>query len=454
MADFKTAQQKLLERIQDVANSSTDLEQLAYAASGLEKLAGQNFSGPLVNPDIYNIGKPGEQGFGVAAIHDEDLPAGWTKLFGHDDPSSPNYGNVLDTAGSVMVWVPKFHYKIEGNVIFISATAKSGYVLHRAFMDGYERKGVFVDKYSCGNIGGVFASKQGVDPCSTHSDHNPIEGLNNAPANRHGGLYTAVKTRGAGYGLTSIFIYNALGFLAYAHGQAATTSANCAYIDVSPKMPKGNLNNALKDVNDPSVTFTASGYSNCALTGSGAPFAKTTHNGQSSGVADLVGNMWEVASGFTLDQNQTGDTDTPEPTDFLILKESVKISDIADDSATGGAYDPSLYDSLDLTGVVDDDTGWIYLGNELEQVFGFSTNRADQAYRRTSCGIPLQAGVSSSGTTQFGNDGVSKFLRHGLACIVGGTWSYGSAAGVFTLTLYYYRTASDGSVGGRTAYYV
>jgi len=454
MADFKTAQQKLLERIQEVADSTTDLEQLAYAASGLEKLASQSFEAPFTDPSIYSIGKVGEQGFGVAAIPDEDLPSGWVKLHGHDDPSSPNYGNVLDPTGSVMVWIPKFYYKIEGNVIFISDTAQSGYVLHRAFMDGYERKGVFVDKYGCGNVGGVFVSKQGIDPCSTNLAHNPIGNLNNAPTNNYGGLYAAVKTRGASYGVTSVFIYNALAFLAYAHGQAATTTANCAYIDVDPKMPKGNLNNPLADVNDTSVTFTASGFENCALTGSGVPFAKTTHNGQSCGVADLNGNMWELASGFILLQNQTGDTGVPESTDFLILKESVKISDIADDSATGGAYDPTLYDSLDLTGIVNGNDGWIKLGNGLEQVFGFSTDRTSQTYKWTSCGIPLSSGVSSTGTTQFGNDGLYRYLRNEMACIVGGLWGSTSYAGVFAMYLYAYRTSSGSAVGGRASYYV
>jgi len=114
--------------------------------------------------------------------------------------------------------------------------------------------------------------------------------------------------------LTSRFIYQGLAMLAKAHGQAATTSTACAFIAdgdgniVSgtyngttiyfPKMPKGNLNNALSDYDDTSVVFSPSGYLNCALTGSGRPFAKTTHNGQDCGIADLNGNMWEVASGF------------------------------------------------------------------------------------------------------------------------------------------------------------
>ena len=95
-------------------------------------------------------------------------------------------------------------------------------------------------------------------------------------------------------------------------------------------------------MNDISVTFTASGYASCALSGSGVPFAKTTHNGQSCGIADLNGNMYEIASGF-IRYDSTG---------FLILKESVDISAILNDSTTtdaGGAYDKNLYDVIDLS---------------------------------------------------------------------------------------------------------
>jgi hypothetical protein len=51
-------------------------------------------------------------------------------------------------------------------------------------------------------------------------------------------------------------------------------------------------------VNDASVLYVSDGYSNCGQTGSGTPFAKTTHNGQACGVADLNGNMYEVALGM------------------------------------------------------------------------------------------------------------------------------------------------------------
>ncbi len=394
-----------------------------------------------------DIGIPGNIGFGVGAVPSGLLPAGWTRLSGHKDAASANYGNVLDPTGSSMVWIPRFYFKWNvDNTVEISGIAKDGFAIHRAFIDnGLEKSGFFVDKYGCGNVAGVFASKQGIDPCSTHADHNPIASLNNTPPNRYGGLYEAVKTRSADHLLTSIFIYNALAVLAHAQGKAGT---NCAFADVSPLHPKGCNNNALKDTNDTSVIFTGSGYSNCAMTGSGVPFAKTTHNGQECGVADLNGNMYEVASGFI--KYGTGDAV------FKILKESTKLSDILDDTTTqasGGAYDIDLYDDLDLAGSMAADASSRF-GDGASQVFMMNTDRDSEQYKMTTAGLPMIGGYSAGGTTEFGNDYYREYWRDQMAPVVGGTWHNASDAGVFRLNVNAYRTASSLYVGGRASVYL
>ena len=221
-------------------------------------------------------------------------------------------------------------------------------------------------------------------------------------------------------------------------GNTAAAHVACAFSDVAPYMPKGCLNNALKDYNDSSVVFASSGYSNCALTGSGEPFAKTTHNGQDCGIADLTGNMWEVAGGFI----RTDDDG------FLILKESVDISSINNDGTSGGAYDTSLYDTIDISDVVSGNDGWTYLGNGSNAVFGMNTDRSSTTYRKTALGIGNDTGYSSSGTTEFGNDGLYRYLRDAMACLCGGHWSYSSNAGAFAMTLNLYRTNSSYKVGG------
>ena len=74
------------------------------------------------------------------------------------------------------------------------------------------------------------------------------------------------------------------------------------------------------------MSYVSDGYSNCGKTGSGTPFAKTTHNGQNCGVADVNGLMWEVNTGFVRDSANTS---------FYILKEATRIVTLT--SGTGGA---------------------------------------------------------------------------------------------------------------------
>jgi len=403
----------------------------------------------IIEEEHY-IGSPGGIGFGVSAIPDSMLPPGWTKRPGHNDKNSDNYGNVIDPNGSVMVWIPRFYFKWNSdNTLNISAYPLDGYVVHRAFIDGGSVKhGFFIDKYQCSNVNGVFASQQGLDPCSTSSQHNPIGNLTGAPVNNYGGLYTAVSLRGLGYNLTALYQYNALALLSFAQGRATTSVAECAFVDVLPHMPKGCNNNALHDSSDNSVEYTSSGYSNCGLTGSGVPFAKTTHNGQICGVADINGNMWEVASGFI----KMNDSDAA----FKALKQSVSLSNITNDSTTqgsGGAYDIDLYDDLDLTGIVADAVSSRY-GNSTETVFEMNTDISSDAYKRTSLGIPLATGKSGGGSTEFGNDYLYEKWRNQLACIVGGYWDSVSNAGAFALHLYGARTTSGNIVGGRASYFV
>lgn len=406
----------------------------------------------LSNSDIYDdekykLGTKGKIGFGVAACPDYLLPDGWLKFFDSEIVGTKNYGNYIDANDSVVCYIPKHWLKITGNEIDFANVATTGYVLDRSFINaGVEVNGVFIYKYGGSNVNGKFVSKQFMPPCSTSLDHNPISDLTGTPTNTYGGMYKAVKSAGSNYFLTPVFNYTMLARLALAHGKAATSTAACAFIDVNPKMPKGNLANALRDVNDASVTFTSDGYSNCALTGSGSVFSKTTHNGQDCGVADLTGNMYELASGF-IRMDATG---------FLVLKESVDIRIIADDTTGAtGAYNTALYDVLDLYDLAITTTGaWTYFGNAAETVFAMSTDRASNAYKRTAFGIPNATGVSAAGTTEFGNDGLYKMLRNEMACIVGGTWGNSSYAGPFFMSLDYYRTLSILYTGGRASYLV
>jgi len=243
-------------------------------------------------------------------------------MVGYNLLSSANYGNYQYLDGSIMVWVPKFYYKISTNSIDIKSiydyptTAlanAAGYALHRAFIDGgAEKAGFMFDKYQISKnalgAGYVGSSIKNGLPISTHADHNPIAGLTACAGNYYYETINAAHARDGVDGAVnassifhcaSRFQYAALAMLSVAHGQASAATGLCAWYDATNNFPKGCNNNALSDTDDGTVLYVSDGYSNCGKTGSGTPFAKTTHNGQACGIADLNGLMWEVSLGLT-----------------------------------------------------------------------------------------------------------------------------------------------------------
>jgi hypothetical protein len=383
------------------ARTPTDHNQAINTITGLQTA----LDGKL---DVFfnnNIGTPGMAGFGVGIAPPAAIPTGMVAMAGCNDRLSPNYGNYQYQDGSIMVWVPKFYYKIgtqystaitaitqanpavvtaaahglsngatvvinnvvgmtqvndltftvanvttntfelqgvnstgytayssagavtwgngiNRNVVMIKASSAyantaaanaDGYALHRAFIDGdVEQSGFFVDKYmasknACGS-GYIGSSIKGGKPLSTASAHNPLAGCT-AGANYYYAALDVAKARDGVNGAknansiffcTSRFIYGALALISMAHGQASGGTANCAWWSSgTTNFPKGCNNNALADSDDTTVKFISDGYQNCALTGSGVPFAKTTHNGQECGIADLNGLMYEVSPGMT-----------------------------------------------------------------------------------------------------------------------------------------------------------
>lgn len=264
---------------------------------------------------INHIGVAGQQGFGVGIA--PELPAGFAKLYGTEDPASDAYGNYQYLDGSVMVYMPAFYYKYGtgangfalnlvdikpfGAYAAVADANAAGYALHRAFYNaGSIRPGVFVDKYLCSNNAGTASSIKNGNPLSSAAAHNPFAGLTGAPANIYAGAIAAAKIRGSRFFCNSRFIRAALALLANAHGSASTgTTYNAWYSAGATNFPKGNNNNALGDGNDATLAFVSDGYPNAAKTGSANFFARTTHNGQSCGVADLNGNLWEIELGLT-----------------------------------------------------------------------------------------------------------------------------------------------------------
>lgn len=224
------------------------------------------------------------------------------------DVDSSGYGGAFSNATDA-----------NAKIIYTGAEADA-YAVHRAFIDGGKlQKGFFFDKYLCSKLakgaGYVASSVDNGLPISTHADHNPITDLTACAGNFYYEAINAAHARDGVDGavnassifqVSSRFQISALAILSLAHGQAATSTANCAWYHATYNYPKGCNNNALKDQDDTTVIWESDGYSNCGKTGSagygggaGNVFAKSTHNGQTCGIADLNGLMWEISLGIT-----------------------------------------------------------------------------------------------------------------------------------------------------------
>ncbi|MCY1280816.1 hypothetical protein D9M68_254140 [compost metagenome] len=455
-------------RVRATTLAGLDLTSIAHVSAGdsvltaLGKLAAR---ARIVGAPENYIGPPGGAGFGVGIC--PAMPAGFTALPGTFSAASSEYGNYQYSDGSVMVWLPAFFYRIghADNPTYagygvnsvdvlpltafssVAAANAAGYALHRAFYDnGQQQPGVFVDKYLCSNNSGVASSIALGNPLSSHADHNPFAGLTGAPTNAYHGAIAAAKTRGADFFPSSLFIHKALALLSLVHAQAARSSANCAWYDAAgvANFPKGCNNNALRDVNDTSVQFAGDGYSTSAKTGSGVPFAKTTHNGQACGVADLNGCLWEITLGLTV----SGGT-------YRILKTSARMASLTNGTTTAT-------DAWGATGVA---ANYDDLGASFESLTGAGNNPtigsaaqvlspalSGNAWAAAGAGVPLAGGVG--GSNLFGNDGLNNPRPDQMCPLAGGDWGNGSRAGVWALSCNYSRTTSSASVGFRAALYL
>jgi hypothetical protein len=404
---------------------------------------------------MNNIGTPGAAGFGVGIC--PSLPAGFVPLVGYDVPGSDAYGNYQYSDGSVCCWIPAFFYRVTqpNDVVSIlprsafptvAAANTAGYGLHRAFYDGgLEQPGFFVDKYLLSNNNGIASSIASAAPLSSNIAHNPFSLV--GASNTHAGAIAVAKTRGAQWFCAHMPVRAALALLSLAHGQAATSAAYCAWYDAAGviNFPKGCNNNALRDVNDTGVIYASDGYQACGKTGSGMPFAKTTHNGQSSGVADLNGLLLEVSPGLTC--NGSG---------FYLLKPGAAMRAVTGGNTLatdlwGVAGLSALYDSVGTTlGALSGLDQVLRWGNGAAAAL--STAVSGDAWRRTGFGL-LEA-ASAAGTNRFGEDYARDFLRNELCPLAGGDWTTSAYAGVWAVTLANARGGSGTVVGARAALYV
>lgn len=451
----------------------TDIESVGESIPEVASVFGQSdtiavsqklFTDTVV-PVFEDIGIAGSISFGLGIT--TNLPAGMSELEGTRIKGHENYGNYHYEDGSVMCYVPMFYYrwghassdnyaaysvnacdvKPRSAFIDVAEANDAGWVAHRAFYDdGKLMNGFFVDKYQASNNEGTASSLKNGIPMSSSASNAPFSELTGSPGNNLAGSIDAAKTRGADFFPTTIFIQRALSLLSMAHAQASTNSSVCAWYDASGvnNFPKGCNNNALRDTNDTSVLYKTSGYSNAGLTGSAKPFAKTTHNGQTCGVADLNGNMYEVALGLT----QTDGS-------FYVLKTSAKASALTSGAtlstdAWGAAAMTESYDSLGASyGELTGESRSFQIGSTTKQVF--SGAASGLAWSASCAGIPQLGG--SDGTNIFGNDRFYDNRVEHVCPIVGGHWRDASNAGVWLVHCNHSRTSGYYTIGFRSALY-
>jgi hypothetical protein len=336
--------------------------------------------------------------------------------------------------------------------------------LHRAFIDGgVEKAGFFIDKY--------LASKDGTSSCKSVKNGVPISLTTSASYTRSQGMLGCTgiladsvvlsRARGNGWNAPLAFQYDAIAKLSLAHAQHATSSTYCAWYDagLTTNFPKG-CNTVLKDTNDATVTFTTAGDSgdaNKPRTGSASNLAKTTHNGQLCGVADVNGAMLQVLIGLTMAGTSATDTTQVTTGNAYILKRSAFHKNLT--GGFGGANDAwgttsSLATNFDLIAGFEPwiaTTNWNYFGNGANQVFSGALSGTD--YLRSCVGIAALTGMSSTGTNQFGNDGNHRNGRANQVPLASGDWAINATTGIFYRDWRYGRSASFAAYGFRSAAY-
>lgn len=257
--------------------------------------------------------KAGTLGFGVGVCPEDLSKLGMESLPGCYNIENDNYGNYIHkSSGSIMCWIPAFKYRVNDtstNSVQVwdvnDPECPSNAVLHRAFVNGgKEKSGFFCDKYICSpdaaNTMGV--SVKNGSTLSLTADTlfgNRTAQLANC-SGRLDDAITASRARGTGFQCMSVFQLGALRLLTLAHAQASKSNEFNAWYDSSGQhnLPRGSTV-ILKDYDDSSVTWAADPkYANKGLTGSCNTFAKSTHNGQNSGVADLKGILYQVVTGY------------------------------------------------------------------------------------------------------------------------------------------------------------
>jgi len=455
------------------AGLGTNTTQIATTAFVMANAEGGGGGG-----DIHTAGN---QSFGVGE-YPGTLSAGFSTLTGTSDRASANYGNYQYSDGSILVFIPKFFYRIGDvsspnyaiyglnaiDVVGIDYFADEaeanagGFAIHRVFIDGgSEKHGFFMDKYLCSKDGATSGkSIANAKPIglTTNGSYNPSSTMTGCTGISSDAIVLS-RARGVGFNNASIFMYSALSLLSLAHAQASSNTTYCGWYGASDNFPKG-CNSSLTDINDASVTFTTAGDgdANKPLAGSANTLNKTTHNGQDCGVTDINGTTRQVALGITNAGASATDITVKSNGDSYVLKPSVALSSLT--NGFGGANDAwgtaanlaNNYDAVSDLFPWGSTIGWTFFGSGSNQVF--SNDQSGINWLQTGCGIQdTTAGADATGTSQFGSDGCYQYNMANQYPLTAGYWSDSSTARVFCRFWNVHRAYDFHLNGFRAAFY-
>ena len=414
-------------------NTIYNLNITAYGMKGEAEASSKPVTIQFKTSNGGEIGKPGAMGFGVGVYPGNDLADfGLTPMAGYTDPLNENYGNYQRSDGSVLVFVPAFVYSFNDKQGATSASAfgvrsfndfgydetlanSKDYIVHEAFLDGTETKsGFFIAKYLMSK--GVKSIKGGIpiSLCGSSSDACSSAEGNGAVGNATDAL-TLSKTWGTGYNCASVYMYSALAMLSLVHGWHAKSTDVCAWYDSTgtTNYPKGCNDGSLGDTNDDTILYENGDTQQKAKpnTGSANHFAKTTHNGQLSGVCDLNGCIEQVAVGFIM-----------YGTTWYLRATNAKLADYTKDNVN--TTNSTVYRSTSLFSG-DKQGSW---GKNGTNAFFLEKN----GDHRTLCGV-VPHNNAMYGTNEFGGDSAywDYYYSSYGAMRCSGSWSDGGAAGIW-----------------------
>ena len=419
----------------------------------------------IIESGINSIGIPGQWGYGQGIC--PNPPSTMEALPGYNDPTNQNYGNYrYSVDGSIMVWIPAFWFKMGNGTNGVikngislkdlstyandAAAAADGYVFHRAFIDGGERKqGFFIDKYrnsrnktlNCPSS--VLGARE--FQCSYNSTVNAYPQWNGtnfvdfgiSPGNTvtAAQMLDVAAMRGNGiFNILTNFQATALWMIwLFQKQEAALDTPQCAWKNTKTTgywIPRGWNNGQSQYFDnidrDWFELVTMNRYpSEGGLSGLCYPFDLSTHNGQKSGIHGISGGLLEICIGV-----MALSTSNPNITQAgtYLMKESVKASSFRTNNYNNGNQYDFLHASSQFPPhpVTNAWSGRLIGGGNI-QTFNPTTDRTSNDYKYlVIAGIPTKTESFVNNTNN--NDGLQYwggaiYVANSYSCF----WTYGGS---------------------------